>query len=177
MHHQPCRIRWCHIIPKALPNILVSIHHPFSSWLLWKNPPQFLADIIHRETVCQQFRNHLSVGYEVDQRDIVNLDNMIETKTKKFWQWRFIAYHLRYIEKSRFQGRRSAGDEGCCGMGEQGESVVMHHLDSTPFQIFRIIAVVYRWGASQHKLVIGKGFRRINHRWKVVLNLLLAASC
>ena len=56
------------------------------------------------------------------------LDDMLESKADQFRNRGLVTDNLRDVQQSGFECRRTAGDEGCCGVGEKLVGLRLHHL-------------------------------------------------
>ena len=90
-----------------------------------------------------------------------------------------VAYHLRHVEKCRFESCRTACHRCHAGVGQQLVSLSEHYLHAVV--AFREGVVVFRrdaWCSGYHYLVYVSShpLRRPYHVWQVVFDFLFSAS-
>ena len=161
-----------HLTSQLSQHFLIFSKHSFACRLPWHNLIQFVGYSVYRKLIGEHLWNHLLIGHQVDKRNIVNLQHVIEGKTNQFWQGSFIAHHLRNIKQGCLERGSSTGYKSRRSVRQELVSLILHHSDRSTFQEFIVIFILYRRSTSQHHLIIFKTFSHLYHGRKIVLNFL-----
>ena len=129
------------------------------------------------EGVCQKFGDNLTVGNEVDKRDVGHLDEITAHDAGNLGKREFVADHLRNQEQGRLEGGGATGDESSVGLCQQGIGLIIDHLYPTPLDEGVIVVGINARGSGEDDtIVLHVGFHGLNHCGEVVLDLLTAGA-
>ena len=150
--------------------------HLFSAPASGQDVVEGTHDVADGEGVGKEFFNHRFVSYEIDERDVSALDDMIESPAVDAWQDGLVAYDLRHAEQGGLERGGAACHYGCRGMVEKGVGLTLDISHRCACEIFLIEREVYRRGTSYDKLAPGEVSRRLKHSRQIVGNLMTAAA-
>lgn len=182
--HDARRIVGRHVLTEPFGHLVVVGEHGVASGAAGQEPQQLPADVGHGEAVGQQLLHDLAVGDEIDQRDVLAPDDVIEGEADEMGHGGLVAHHLRHAEEGGLQRRRAARHHRRHGMGQKGVGVVVHFFHRLAGNEPLVVGIVDRRCAGQHELIVecrreGVGDQRgggLDHRGQVVLDLLTARA-
>lgn len=131
-HHDLSRIVGSYFVAEPPAHFGISINHAAATSSVGQQTRQFSGNVIHRKCVGNKLPDHLTVGNEIDKRNVFHLQQMLTEKGDDLWYRSFVAHHLRHVEQSRLKSGRSAGDNSRTRMGEQFVSLPVDYFTGCP---------------------------------------------
>ena len=137
------------VLAYSAHHLAISGKHLAAIFAIWQQTREFAGDVIGRKRVGNKFAHHLTVGYQIDQRDILHLQYVATQESNEAWQRSLVAHHLRHIEQGCLERCRSARHNGGTCMREKGVGVVVDKLHAASVYKLAVIVHGYSGGASQ----------------------------